>query len=101
MASPTQPAEPLPVNILVLDEDGPAAVALRQVLDSEGWRVRVISDARQLLTELRVGVWSLVIANFALLGVDCPGFLTLREIYYVPSDEGCGLRCAIFILALG
>ena len=96
MASPTQP-EPLAVNILVLDEEGPAAVALRQVLDSEGWRVRVTADARQLLTELRVGVWSLVIANVALLGVDSPGFLTLREISTVPVEEGGRLRCLFLI----
>jgi DNA-binding response OmpR family regulator len=96
MASPTQP-EPLSVNILVLDEEGPSAVALRQVLDSEGWRVRVTADARQLLTELRVGVWSLVIANVALLGVDSPGFLTLREISTVPVEEGGRLRCLFLI----
>jgi len=97
MASPTQPTVPLPVNILVLDEDGPAALALRQVLDSEGWRVRVTSDPRQLLTELRVGVWSLVIANFSLLGVDSPGFLTLREISSVPVEEGGRIRCLFLI----
>jgi len=96
MASPTQP-EPLSVNILVLDEEGPSAVALRQVLDSEGWRVRVTADARQLLTELRVGMWSLVIANVALLGVDSPGFLTLREISTVPVEEGGRLRCLFLI----
>jgi DNA-binding response OmpR family regulator len=96
MASPTQP-EPLPVNILVLDEDGPSSVALRQVLDSEGWRVRVTADARQLLTELRVGVWSLVIANASLLGVDSPGFLTLRDISTVPVEEGGRLRCLFLI----
>src|SRR5262245_11369916 len=96
MASPTQP-EPLPVNILVLDEEGPAAQALRQVLDSAGWRVRVKPDASQLLTELRVGVWSLVIANVALLGVDSPGFLTLLEISTVPVEEGGRLRCLFLI----
>ena len=74
MASPTQP-EPSPVNILVLDEDGPSALALRQVLDSEGWRVRITADRKQLLTELRVGVWSLVIANVDILGLDSPAFL--------------------------
>jgi len=97
MASPTQPIEPLPVNILVLDEEGPAAVALRQVLDSEGWRVRVTADTRQLLTELRVGVWSLVIANVSLLGLDSPGFLTLREVSTVPVEEGGRLRCLFLI----
>lgn len=97
MASPTQPTEPLPVNILVLDEEGPAAVALRQMLDSEGWRVRVTADTKQLLAELRVGVWSLVIANVALLDVDSPGFFMLREISAVPVEEGGRLRCLFLI----
>jgi len=97
MASPTQPTEPLPVNILVLDEDGPAAVALRQVLDSEGWRVRTTADTKQLLAELRVGVWSLVIANADLLGLDSPGFLMLREIGTVPVEDGGRLRCLFLV----
>ena len=75
MASPL-PVEPKQVNILVLDQEGSSATALRQVLDSEGWRVRVVSDAKLLLTELKTGEWSLVIANIALLGVDSPGYLT-------------------------
>jgi len=96
MASPSQP-EPNPVNILVLDEDGPAAVALRQILDSEGWRVRVTADSRQLLTELRIGVWSLVIANADLLGLDSPGFLMLRELGTVPVEEGGRIRCLFLV----
>jgi DNA-binding response OmpR family regulator len=96
MASPPQ-LEPNPVNILVLDEEGPSAVALRQILDSEGWRVRVTADTRQLLTEMRVGVWSLVIANIVLLGLDSPGYLMLRELAVVPVDEGGRVRC-LFLL---
>jgi len=96
MASPSQP-EPNPVNILVLDEEGPAAVALRQILDSEGWRVRVTADSRQLLTELRIGVWSLVIANADLLGLDSPGFLMLRELGTVPVEEGGRIRCLFLV----
>jgi DNA-binding response OmpR family regulator len=85
------------VNILVLDEDGPAAVALRQVLDSEGWRVRTTANTKQLLAELRVGVWSLVIANADLLGLDSPGFLMLREIGTVPVEDGGRLRCLFLV----
>lgn len=96
MASPSQP-EPSPVNILVLDEEGPAAVALRQILDSEGWRVRVTADIRQLLTELRIGVWSLVIANADLLGADSPGFLMLRELGTVPVEDGGRIRCLFLV----
>jgi DNA-binding response OmpR family regulator len=85
------------VNILVLDEDGPAAVALCQVLDSEGWRVRTTANTKQLLAELRVGVWSLVIANADLLGLDSPGFLMLREIGTVPVEDGGRLRCLFLV----
>ena len=96
MASPSQP-EPSPVNILVLDEEGPAAVALRQILDSEGCRVRVTADTKQLMTELRIGVWSLVIANADLLGVESPGFLMLRELGTVPVEEGGRIRCLFLV----
>jgi DNA-binding response OmpR family regulator len=96
MATPSQP-QPSPVNILVLDEEGPAAVALRQVLDSEGWRVRVTADTRQLLAELRVGVWSLIIANVDLLGLDSPAYITLRELSAVPFDEGGRVRCLFLV----
>jgi response regulator RpfG family c-di-GMP phosphodiesterase len=96
MASPTQP-EPSPVNILVLDEDGPSALALRQVLDSEGWRMRITVDAKQLLTELRVGVWSLVIANVDILGLDSPAFLMLRELATVPVEDGGRIRCLFLV----
>ena len=91
MASPL-PIETKPVNILVLDQEGPSATALRQVLDSEGWRVRVVAETKVLLTELATGEWSLVIANIALLGLDSPGYMTLRELAGVPADEGGRLR---------
>src|SRR6201984_2644409 len=91
MASPL-PVEPKQVNILVLDQEGSSATALRQVLDSEGWRVRVVAETKLLLSELKTGEWSLVIANIALLGLDSPGYLTLRELAGVPADEGGRLR---------
>jgi len=91
MASPL-PVEPKPVNILVLDQEGPSATALRQVLDSEGWRVRIVGESKLLLNELKTGEWSLVIANIALLGLDSPGYLTLRELASVPPEEGGRVR---------
>jgi DNA-binding response OmpR family regulator len=91
MATPL-PVEPKPVNILVLDQEGPSATALRQVLDSEGWRVRVVAETKLLLAELKTGEWSLVIANIAVLGLDSPGYLTLRELAGVPAEEGGRLR---------
>jgi len=96
MASPLQ-AEPKQVNILVLDQEGPSATALRQVLDSEGWRVRVIPDSKLLLAELKTGEWSLVIANIALLGLDSPGYLMLRELAGVPAEEGGRVRTLFLV----
>ena len=96
MASPTQP-EAKPVNILVLDQEGASANALRQVLDSEGWRVRVISDSKLLLTELRTGEWSLVIANIALLGLESPAFILLREFSSVTVEDGARLRSLFLV----
>ena len=96
MASPLH-AEPKQVNILVLDQEGPSATALRQVLDSEGWRVRVIPDSKLLLAELKTGEWSLVIANIALLGLDSPGYLMLRELAGVPAEEGGRVRTLFLV----
>jgi DNA-binding response OmpR family regulator len=91
MASPTE-VQAKPVNILVLDQEGASANALRQVLDSEGWRVKFIDQAKLLLSELKTGEWSLVIANVGLLGTTSPGFITLRELSNVPVEEGGRVR---------
>jgi DNA-binding response OmpR family regulator len=96
MASPTE-TEAKQVNILVLDEEGASANALRQVLDSEGWRVRFIGDMKLLLGELKTGEWSLVIANIGLLGTKSAGFVTLQELSSVPVEEGGRLRCLFLV----
>jgi DNA-binding response OmpR family regulator len=91
MASPPTPA-PRHVGILVLDNDASSQGALRQVLDSEGWRVRIVPDTKLLLAELKSGEWSLVIANVAMTGLDSPLFFTLRELSTVSPEEGARLR---------
>ena len=73
------------MGLLVLDNDAPGASAVKQILDSEGWRVRVVPDTKMLLAELKTGEWSLVIANVTLTGVDGPAFITLRELATVAS----------------
>ncbi|PYT79052.1 MAG: hypothetical protein DMG40_17975 [Acidobacteria bacterium] len=91
------PAAPRQVGILVLDHDPHGASAVKQVLDSEGWRVRVVTDAKMLLSELKSADWSLVVANAAAIGLESPAFFTLREIATVPQEAGGRIR-ALFII---
>ena len=93
--SPT--VAPRQVGILVLDNDPHGASAVKQVLDSEGWRVRTVADAKALLTELKSADWSLVVANAAAIDLDSPAFFTLREIATVPQEDGGRIR-ALFII---
>ena len=93
--SPT--VAPRQVGILVLDNDPNGASAVKQVLDSEGWRVRVVPDAKALLIELKSADWSLVVANTAAMDLDSPAFFTLREIASVPQESGGRIR-ALFII---
>src|SRR6202035_1454904 len=91
MASTPTPA-PRHVGILVLDDDASGLGALRQILDSEGWRVRIVPDMKLLLAELKSGEWSLVIANVAMTGLDSPLYFTLRELSGVSPAEGARVR---------
>jgi DNA-binding response OmpR family regulator len=88
----TMPEKPRQVGILVLEEDAQNAASVRQILDSEGWRVNVVADQNLLLEELRNGDWALVVANIAVTGFDSPAFSTLRELAAVPSEEGGRIR---------
>ena len=83
---------PPQVGILVLDNDSQNAGALRVILDSEGWRVRIVPDSRLLMSELKSGEWSLVVANIALAGIDSPLFMMLKELASVPPTEGGRVR---------
>jgi DNA-binding response OmpR family regulator len=86
------PVEPRQVGILVLEDDAQGSAAVRQILDSEAWRVRIVPNTNLLLAELKTGEWSLVIANVALTGIDTPPFITLRELASVPVEEGGRIR---------
>jgi DNA-binding response OmpR family regulator len=70
---------------------------VKQILDSEGWRVRVVSDTQMLLAELKTAEWSLVIANAAITGVDTPVFFTLRELAGVSLEDGGRVRVLYLI----
>jgi DNA-binding response OmpR family regulator len=88
---------PRQVGILVLDNDPHGASAVKQVLDSEGWRVRVVPDTKMLLSELKSADWSLVVANVAAMDLESPAFFTLREIATVPHEAGGRIR-ALFVI---
>jgi len=93
--SPT--VAPRQVGILVLDGDPQGAGAVKQILDSEGWRVRVVPDTRMLLAELKTGEWSLVIADVEAMGIDTPAFNILTELASVSVEEGGRFRILYLI----
>src|SRR5215468_8799232 len=92
MASPPQVPQPRQVSILVLDDDATGASALRQILDAEGWRVRVLQDVGLLMSELKSAEWSLVIANISQINIQGPVFAILRELASVAPEDGGRLR---------
>jgi DNA-binding response OmpR family regulator len=91
MATPPTPLAPQ-VGILVFEDDPFSGTALRQMLDSEGWRVRLAPDIKMLQTELKTGEYSLLVANIAMVGGDTPLFHVLRELASVSVEEGARLR---------
>lgn len=92
MGTPANPTQTRQVGILILDDDLANTGALKEILDSEGWRVRPVADVKMFLAELRTGEWSLVIANVAVIGPQSPLFTTLRELTNVSADDGGRLR---------
>ena len=88
---------PQQVGILVLDDSAPGGSAVKQILDSEGWRVRIVADTQMLLAELKTGEWSLVIADVALTGVEGPAFVTLHELASVSAADGGRVRVLYLI----
>ncbi len=91
MASPLTAAGPQ-VGLLVLEDDSSSSVALKQILDSEGWRVRLVPDLALLHAELKTGEYALVIANIELVGLDTPTFHVLRELAAVAQEDGGRVR---------
>jgi CheY-like chemotaxis protein len=68
------------VRILIIDDDVVSQRALKNVLDSEGWRVRIVPLASHALTELASGGWNLVIVNIALTDLRGPVFAILKDL---------------------
>ncbi len=80
------------VGILIVDDDVASQSALKNVLDSEGWRVRIVPLVDQALADLATGSWNLAIVSLALADVRGPLFAILKELAEsepaMPSIEG-------------
>jgi CheY-like chemotaxis protein len=88
---PGDPAVP-EVGILIVDDDIASQRALKNVLDSEGWRVRIVPLVAHALAELATGTWNLAIVNIALADVRGPLFAILKELAEAESSapqRGC------------
>jgi DNA-binding NtrC family response regulator len=86
------------IGILIIEDDEANQSALRQVLDSEGWQVRVVSVVGHALGELSSGEWSLVIVNVAMIGLSSPVYLTLRELALAPAVEAGNVRARVLFI---
>ncbi len=86
------------VGILVIEDDEANQSALRQLLDSEGWQIRVVPVVSHALGELSSGEWSLVIVNIAMMGLESPIYLTLRELALSPAVEEGKVRARVLFV---
>jgi DNA-binding response OmpR family regulator len=68
------------VGILVVDDDVASQQALKNILDAEGWRVRVVPVASQVMAELATGSWNLVIADVGAVDLGGPLFSILKDL---------------------
>lgn len=89
------------VGILIFEDEERSGAALRQILDSEGCRVRVVPDVKLLQTELKTAEYSLLIANAELVSLGSPLFHVLRELGTVSVEDGARLRVLFVVPELG
>jgi DNA-binding response OmpR family regulator len=68
------------IGILIVDDEVASQHALKSILDSEGWRVRIVPDSAQALTELATGAWNLAVVNISVADPSGPLFAILREL---------------------
>ena len=74
------------VGILIVDNDIASQRALKNVLDAEGWQVRIVPTASHALPELASGSWNLAIVNTSLIDLRGPIFAILRELAQADQD---------------
>jgi DNA-binding response OmpR family regulator len=86
------------IGILIVENDEATQSALRQVLDSEGWQIRIVPLLSDALAELSSGQWALVIVNIAMMGLAGPVYLTLKELALAPAVEDGKVRVRVLFL---
>jgi DNA-binding response OmpR family regulator len=87
-----------PVGILILDDETTSNTALRQMLDSEGWEVTVVTSPEKLLPLLATGKIRLVIADAVRCGISGPVFDILSELAHAPAAIGGKLGVRVLFL---
>jgi DNA-binding NtrC family response regulator len=86
------------IGILIIDDDEASQSAVRQMLDSEGWQVRIVPLLHQALNELSSGEWSLVILNIQMTGLTGPVYQTLRELALATPRENGKVRARVLFV---
>ncbi len=86
------------IRILIIDDDEASQAALRQILDSEGWNVRIVPLVSQALPELASSTWNLIIVNVAMTGLTGPLYTTLKELSLAPPIEAGRTRARVLFL---
>ncbi|HXY79366.1 MAG TPA: hypothetical protein VEI08_01890, partial [Candidatus Bathyarchaeia archaeon] len=96
------------VGFLIVDDDIANQRALKNILDSEGWRVRIVHRDSHALNELASGDWSLAIVNITLTDLRGPFFAILKELSQAevaePPVDGEAARRgfrALFLVPMG
>ena len=87
------------VNILVIEDDPGTQTVLRQVLDSEEWRLQIVPNANLALQALAAGDWTLVLANVGMTGLSGSLFTILKELALAaPMESGKGRVRVLFLV---
>jgi len=96
--APEKQAEPREVNILVIDSDEKLLSAMWHALDSDGWQIRAVAEAGQVLPALAAQEWTGVIANVSITGLSGPVFETLKALSQAPAIEENHRRARVLFL---
>jgi len=87
------------IHILVLEDDPGSQKSIELMLDAEGWKVTLLSDASAGMQELAKGTWALVIASMSLVEPSGPLFQILKELgQAAPVEDGRSRLRVMFVV---